>query len=202
MDDLDFHPKWVMPFYMDFGGIVLDKSEEEQIQLVQKAKVALQEISDETFLKMLKHGNWRPRQAAGWLIAVGKKSQFIPQINENLLKYPHYVQMYCMALVRIGEYEAIQGLDAYLNEYLKPIYAENSDAERLSVVMALAALDKLDINKNYFGSHYPERFNEFTKAHQAKYSWVSDEILSGIWNLERTKSFVAAWGAFVDKYFP
>jgi hypothetical protein len=85
MDDLGIHSSWVTPFYLDLGGILLDKPQEEQAELVQKARIALEEISDDSFLRMLKHDNWRPRQAAGWLIALGKKSQFVPQINENLL---------------------------------------------------------------------------------------------------------------------
>jgi hypothetical protein len=107
-----------------------------------------------------------------------------------------------MALARIGGYDSIQGLNAYLNEYLKAIYAENSDADRFSVVIALAVLEKLDVGKAYYENHYPERFNEFITVHRAKYRWLSDEMIADVWNFERTKSFVRAWEAFVDKHFP
>jgi hypothetical protein len=201
-DDLAFHPRWVMPFYLDFGGVFFEKSDEALAGLAHKAHVALKEINDETFLKMLNHKNWRPRQSAGWLIALGRKSQFVPQISETLLNHPQYAMMFCFALYRIGGTKSINGLSAYLNQYLKPNIAEDIFlTEGLSINHALVVLERLDATKEQFRIYFPDRWNEFVKTYQKKRRW-SDEVVSNIWNLENTESSIAGWVAFADKYFP
>src|SRR5688500_2254930 len=100
-DELGFHPRWVEPFYLGFGNL-FRLSIKEEAELAETARLALDEISDELLLKMLHQDNWRPRTAAGWLIALGKKSQFLAQICTNLLKYPQHAEAYCFALYRIG----------------------------------------------------------------------------------------------------
>jgi hypothetical protein len=200
VDDLGFHPKWVMPFYIDLGGGLFSKSKEGQEKLAQKIYYTLEEISDEILYKMLTHQNWRPRSAAGWLIAFGKKSQFVDQISQNLHTYPQYSIMYCFALDRISEEKAIIGLKDFLDAYLNTSVAEDLFwTDGLPIGTALVVLKKFDTKE--FDKYYPRKWDEFVKAFQIKHK-MSDEVAKNYWNLESSHAALLNWEQFAEQYFP
>lgn len=163
---LGFHPKWVTPFYMRFGGNFLALSESDRVTLAQELRVVLAEIDSDTLSQMLANRNWRPRSVAGYFIGFGRLEAFTAPIGEALLKHPDHATMYCFALIRLDTAKATEYLCKYLREYLQPRYAQDLFVEKLSIREALVALQFIDDRDGtkYAQEFYPDQWNAFVQA--------------------------------------
>ncbi|MEO8395957.1 MAG: DUF6000 family protein [Chloroflexota bacterium] len=204
---LGFHPKWVTPFYMRFGGDFLTLSEAERETLAQELRTVLAEIDSETLSQLLANSNWRPRSVAGYFIGFGRLKAFTDPIGAALLKHPDHASMYCFALVRLDTSKATEHLSNYLREYLQPRYAQDFNVEKLSVHAALAALQFMDEQHQteYANEFYPDQWNAFAQANldfigerskslqdQFKYHWSSE-------SLKVTRNFLEALIVFAEQ---
>lgn len=204
VETIEFMNKWVNPYYgriMGFNGL----NNEEKTQLVNDIRDVLSTIDDSILIRMLSDSNWRPRLAAGCFIGLEKFENFAEKVGENLLKYPNYAYMYCFALGRIGTTVARDHLIAHLTRYLKTSVAQDYDAETLSVGWALSAIKWIDDQQqtNYFGTFYPNKWNEFVQANIDFYpdKFGSRDLLNQRWNLNTIQQSFVKWMNFAHTYF-
>jgi len=203
-DAMGFHPKWVAPYYLKLmNGNFLRLSSDEQQAFIHDVRQVLEEIDSATLGNMLSSSNWRPRLTAGWFIGFQKRQEFAGTVSEHLLKFPNYGGMYCVALARIGDANAADGLEAYLDEYLKPDHARNWDAEKLTVQYGLAGLEWVSAERSK--AFYPVRWNEFVEALFDFYTDDRQDDLSksfrAAWQFDTVKSTFKQWMDFAAVHF-
>lgn len=94
----------------------------------------------DTELATLLDGGWRDRLVASWLIAVGRRPQFVDRVGALLLDSaaPHAGQGYLIALTSIGDTSCADWITRYLNRWLPHTEARHDQAA------AMAALGRID----------------------------------------------------------
>jgi len=203
-ENMDFHSKWVNPFYGKLmNGNFLRLKESEQKQFAENIQITLSELNDDILTQMLSSDNWRARLTAGWFIGFARRQSKVAEIGKNLLRFPHYAGMYCFALARIKNEQSLEYIEQYLSTFLRPEHARNFNAETLSVQYALIALKW--IAPNSAKSYYPEMWDIFVNANLKFYSGEHNtqlrHMLESHWEISRAEGEFENWLAFSRNYF-
>lgn len=134
--DQDFIDKFVVPFYMNLGGLGNRKD-----KLKDEIKEVLPVVTSETVASLLGDFNWRTRSVGAFFAALKNVTEFQDQIGRLLLKSEvcYAGTSYCLTLAEFNNQKSVDYLNQYLDYYLtkKDLWFDQGDA-----MGAIAYLDK------------------------------------------------------------
>ncbi len=143
---LDFHKKWIAPFYR----ASLFRGAEE---FAESLKPIYSELNSGLIVSLLSDFNWRPRITGAYFAAIRRDHSVQDHIGRLLLRSDVCFAGggYCLAFARINTPEAIGFLSRYLEYYLgRPdLWFDQHDA-----IGALVELDRIN------GTNYMESFDQ------------------------------------------
>jgi len=142
--DWTFHPTLVEPFYLlVMNANVLSETEAKQAEFMKSLGQAAASVTDDELLEMLR-SSWRPAKVAAWLIAIGKREQFVPHLEAMLLVRPDHAEHVCIALAALHAISSVDALQRYVDFCAEGKFAPGDElGERLSPDWAVAAIEHI-----------------------------------------------------------
>ena len=174
--DLDFHPKYVNPFYgglmnLNFMRIEIVK---DPIEFLESVRQLRKELNNTEIIRLLFH-NWRPSKVGAWLIGLCE----ILELENELIRYVHRHSVYCehaiFNLMLLNSDDSVSAIKEYVisqlqlivnllkgNEEFKAIdiFERNSIADSFD---ALNYLDSINSTTNYTDIIHSELWNSIKK---------------------------------------
>ena len=134
-DHLDFHPKYVEPFYLKLIGFSFMQKEDKYgpITFLNSLKALRSELSNDDILALLNH-NWRPSKVGAWIIGLSQ----IQELKIELIKYLQNRPVYCEhVIINLCLFNTEEGNNAivkYLEDQLRSMLNFAQEKEVLQVV--------------------------------------------------------------------
>lgn len=177
-DNLDFHPKYVNPFYLGLMGFNFINNDiiDDPDTFLTTVRLLEKELTHYEILLLL-NGNWRPSKVGAWIIGLNQLSELeyalIEYLKNNTFHSEHVIISLSLFNSKKGN-EAIQTfVESQLNtviltsknkkEYPHKGYMLIDELEKTSCIYGLAVLHFLDTKNN------TPHFKNLTKTK----SWLS-----------------------------
>jgi len=150
-EELDFHPKFVGPYYgglmnMNFASSEIMDNPHEFLLQVRSLK---NKLSSEDILILL-NGNWRPSKVGAWVIGLGKMFELEDALEKYLDAHFIYLEHVICSLSILNTPSSVLSIQSFIENQLAQINQHDSPYEAMdrldisSVDWAFAALSYLD----------------------------------------------------------
>lgn len=119
-DNLDFHPKYVEPFYIRLigFGFMQNNNAESCVLFLNSIKELRKDLSNDEVLNLL-NSNWRPSKVGAWLIGLCKISELKKELIEYLKNQPIYCEHAIINLAIFNTEDANRAIKDHLVNQLQ-----------------------------------------------------------------------------------
>ncbi|GEM_PF-2853069 len=176
LKNIDFHPKYVNPFYLGLMNLNFAREEivSNPLKFLKSVKALRNELNNEEIIQLLNH-NWRPSKVGAWIIGLCK----IEELEFELIKYlnlrPTHSEHVIINLTIFNSKKGTKSLSEYVENQLSQIltltkskeeYNAGSMFESNSLIWgfnALKYLDSINLTTSYSDLINSELWNSIKK---------------------------------------